>query len=362
MDWYVDSWAVRDGFAFTSYRDADDIKGAERTVFLGVPDLVPVPVGRVSTSLWATRVNFQDRFLDDKGVEIGFANLEQVIELVRRAYLAGGIGPGPAGGEGQEGPTPGENRPGGGEAYLERQLLELARETHWDQQFQPTSDKPRRDNRFQEILRDQKVVNTLYDYLRVFAGATLIKWAEHVRDPANGGVGLADFLRWLQTLYRMDLWGSHPQYWDFVDGYRLTDLLESNMLPIPHPLAYVSWRNWLTSPTHEQIILDVPIPLLPNWHQRIRRLSDKLFLALATYDYFDNNKELINFIPALLAAMAVSVQTEEERFRAVDGEGRLDRLQAALEWLSREMPRIELPPSAESALTQFAWSELDRQI
>ena len=361
MEWYVDSWAVRDGFAFTSYRDAGNIQGAERTVFVGVPDLVPVPIGRVSTALWATRVNFQDRFLDDAGDEIAFPDLEHVIELVRRAYLAGGIGPGPAAVEGEERPTPRENRPGDGEAHLDDQLRDLAKNTYWDPQFHPTGDKSKRDDRFHKILHNDRIVDTLYDYLRAFAEATLIKWAEHLRDPANAGIGLADFGRWQRILYRMELWKSPSQYYDFVNRY-LLDLLDGKEAWFSHPLAYVCLPTWLTSPTHEQIILDVPIPVRPVWNPLIKRLSDKLFLALATYDYFDENIELINFIPALLAAMGVAVQTEEERFHVRDRERRRERFQAALEWLSREMPQTELPRPAESALKNFAWSELNRAV
>lgn len=361
MEWHVDSWAVRDGFAFASYRDAGSMRDAKRTVFIGVPELVPVPIGRVSTALWATRGNFQDRFLDDNGQEIGFLKLEHVIELVRRAYLAGGIGPGPAAGEGAERPGPRENLPGGGDAHFDDGLGQLAPAPAWNQRFHPTGDKDERDARFREILRHQDVIDTLYDYLRVFGEATLIKWAEALTGP-GGGADLADFARWQRALYRIGLWRAPGEYLDMVDKNDAIQTVVSAVDPwFPYPYRDPSWPSWMSSPTHEQIVLNVPCPLRPQWSRLIKRLSDKLYLALSTLDYFDINDGLPEFIPALLAALAIVVQTEEERFDWYGDDARRDRLKAALGWLSQEMPQIALPDEAERALTDFAWAELDRR-
>lgn len=95
MTWYIDSWAVLDGIAFASLRHPNSIK-ADATVFLSVPDLEPVPVGRISTALRAQRNCFQDRFCDKYGNEFAFETLPQVQETIRRAYLAGGLAPTPA--------------------------------------------------------------------------------------------------------------------------------------------------------------------------------------------------------------------------------------------------------------------------
>src|SRR4051812_46889551 len=84
--WYIDAWSVWDGLAFASERMADTIQSSA-TVFLSVPDLEPIPVGRISTALRATRASFQDGFHDESGSEFGFVDLEQVREVVRRAYL-----------------------------------------------------------------------------------------------------------------------------------------------------------------------------------------------------------------------------------------------------------------------------------
>lgn len=108
MSWFVDSWAVRDGFAFASEREADTVD-TRQTVFIAPPDFEPIPIAKISTALFAARGHFQDRLLDAEGNEIPFDTLDQIIEMVRRAYLQGGSGllP-PAGPPGPEGPPTGE--------------------------------------------------------------------------------------------------------------------------------------------------------------------------------------------------------------------------------------------------------------
>lgn len=111
LSWYVDAWSVYDGAAFATRRQPQDgdqqgaaVDEGANTVFVCVPDLQPVPVGRRSTALSACRRNFQYGLTSAGGSEIAFDDLQQVIELVRRGYLAGGLGP--------DGPiTPGPNQP-----------------------------------------------------------------------------------------------------------------------------------------------------------------------------------------------------------------------------------------------------------
>ena len=75
--WFVDAWAVLDGRLFASQRERDSIQ-AHSTVFFAVPDLDPVPVGRISTALRATRSGFQEGLRDGDGEEIAFESLPQL--------------------------------------------------------------------------------------------------------------------------------------------------------------------------------------------------------------------------------------------------------------------------------------------
>jgi len=104
--WRFDAWAVRDGLAFVSDRNGEALE-ARGTVFMSVPDLEPVPVGRISTALRATRANFQDGFRNNLDEEFAFETLEQVQEVIRRGYLASGLGPAAAAVEGGEEPPAG---------------------------------------------------------------------------------------------------------------------------------------------------------------------------------------------------------------------------------------------------------------
>jgi len=106
MAWYIDTWATRDGLAFVSNREPRYLK-CSQTSYISPPFFRPIPISNISTGLGAGRGGFQERLLDKDGKEIPFESLTQIIELVRRAYLKGGSGLQPGGGEGVEkGPAP----------------------------------------------------------------------------------------------------------------------------------------------------------------------------------------------------------------------------------------------------------------
>src|SRR5262249_23162254 len=95
--WYVDSWCVLDGLAFASLReprafDDDALAPAETTVVIGPPEWRAVSIARVTTAVCAARGRFQESVFDDDGYEIEFDSLEDIREVVKRAYLAGGLG------------------------------------------------------------------------------------------------------------------------------------------------------------------------------------------------------------------------------------------------------------------------------
>src|SRR5262249_44379666 len=130
------------------------------TVFLCVPDLQAVPVGRISTALRATRSGFQAGFRDQDGAEIPFDNLGQIRDLARRAYLAAGLGPGAPGAI--AGPVPSPDVDGGpGSAYLEEEFAEFVEPMRFDH---PDDVVPHYLERPLEIAVDR------------FAGATLLEW------------------------------------------------------------------------------------------------------------------------------------------------------------------------------------------
>jgi hypothetical protein len=108
--WYIDAWNVVGGQAFASFREREEegkkAGRAEGGVFLGAPYFEPEWTSNPSTALAAARAAFQPGFWNDDGAEVAFTSLEEVRELVRRAYIAGG-----GGGMGPDGVVPPEPPP-----------------------------------------------------------------------------------------------------------------------------------------------------------------------------------------------------------------------------------------------------------
>jgi hypothetical protein len=91
-NWFIDACAVFDGIAFASFRAQDS--EPEEIVSLHPPYWTPVPISSLALAGGAARRGFQEGFFSDDGDEIAFDDLEQVVEIVRRGYLSGGIDPG----------------------------------------------------------------------------------------------------------------------------------------------------------------------------------------------------------------------------------------------------------------------------
>jgi len=354
--WHVEAWAVRDGMAFASFRPTNDIRRTERTVFIGVPGLEAVPLGRVSPALWATRVNFQDGFHNEDGDEIGFASLAEVKELVRRGYLAGGIGPGPGGGEG----PPPEKPPDGPQAdpIVDGEFERLREIRGWFRGSKGIAELETRAQLFGTLLQPSACEST-FEHLRVFGMATIRLWAQRLRSAYRDDEAVADLSEWVQLLWRAGLWSSFRDFEDDALRYAF-DWMGPRPVYWQYDGVYGVWPAHAESLTREQIIFRVPCPLRHDWDWRIQQLSDKLLLAVATHDYFDVNDDLPELVPVLLAALAIVSQARPP-MAAPSPDAQRERLRLALDWLSEQMPQLMLPMSAEYSLRKFAWSELERR-
>jgi hypothetical protein len=354
--WYLDAWAVRDGVAFASVRPPDSID-ARNTVFLSVPELQPTPVGRITTALAATRRGFQAGLRDFGGVEVAFDNLSQVREVVRRGYLAGGLGPGGAATPAFPLP-PGRPGDGGGTYFANALGGSPWAETRW---YEPGD----RDFR---MLRQQVPLTELAGLVQCFAEATALQWElilQHQelptradrRDPRWG------LREWYLTLIAHRIWENIDEFARFVVrpecriGRQLWERTD-------HRSCSTIYSSGFLAPEQRQfsdqaLLQSAPCPLLHHWNPHIRRLMDKLLLALSDAQYFAHNNQVPELIPILLAARLSASAPPLVHSAFDDGLSSEEMMDHALGWLVAQTPRIELPEIAETLLSQYAQKQLE---
>lgn len=105
MSWFIESWRPLAGYAFAVHRnytydslvkeerDERSWLDADEIYAVAPPDFSPLACASEATALWATRGPFQHKFLQPDGLEYRFDSLDQLIELVRRVYVAAGVNP-----------------------------------------------------------------------------------------------------------------------------------------------------------------------------------------------------------------------------------------------------------------------------
>ena len=368
--WYLDAWAVLDGLAFASDRSKNQIS-SDSTVFLSVPDLEPVPVGRISTALRATRAGFQEGFLDADGEEIGFDTLDQIREVIRRGYLGGGLGPAAPLPPPPEAPPPEGDEPrpalpegpyidGGG--HYESRLSMLGRQGRaWVDYRDLCVVGPR--NALLESLRRGGGAAGLYPYLRAFGEATLVEYAYRNRPTLYQAEQMGVLLRWAAFLYSLGLWDGPGDFAEFLVTAGIDpvtrDVLRESIYFLPY--SWASWSDRTYPVAVESLLFEIPCPLRFHWNPRIERLSDKLLLPLVDRQYFAGNRELPEFIPLLLCAMAIVADLPLVHWRVPMGQNadRRRLIARAFRWISRELPGMGLPWQAESLLSDYAWKRLE---
>jgi hypothetical protein len=345
--WFFDSWAVLDGLAFASLRDPDST-GAADTVFLSVPDLEPVPVGRISTALRAQRSGFQDGFRSEEGIEYQFDDLDQIREVIRRGYLAGGLGPVPAPLEGPppnpfrgepEAPEP-EPMPSDGGRHYDDEVERLSLETPaFD--LSGLSDNQYRESLLQDLFRESEL---LQRYLRAFSEATVFEYVRARHTEIHHPHPRATLLRWLQMLHGLDLWS-----FETAQSFEMTWLYD-HISPLYEPWSSAYWEK--------EVLFRIPCPLREGWEHHIQSLGHKLFLPIVDRSYYTYNNKIPEFIPGLLGAM-ITVLTPDlavsRRFRQFDLRRLIGR---ACEWLNGQLPRVPLSPAVEEELSRFAWNRI----
>lgn len=351
--WYFNSWAVLDGQAFVSKRNADSVE-AGATVFLSVPDLEAVPIGRISTALRAQRSCFQDGFRDpDSGAEFEFDNLDQVREIIRRAYLGGGLAPVPTPIEGpplspfrSEMSEPWEPPPAGsGGAYYDETTNALRQQL--DPTFLPINELSDRLKRRAVLERVHHSVERLEPYLRAFAIASLLELFRENRSVIYLPSARDTLISWDYLLRCL--------------GYLTTEM--DLMRPLRLLIGSSHWPDWRRDPQFhfdKGILFHIPCPLRKSWNRHIQSLAHTLLLPIADNKHFESYHELEDFIPTLFSATVV-VLSRELVVSPIGPFGKRDRFRLvgrACEWLLNELPRVALSTEVEAELTKFAHGRL----
>jgi hypothetical protein len=90
--WYIETWSPQDGIAFAQKCEANERDNPILTVAIGPPAWQPFEVSAASARR-AERGPYQVRLWQDSGIEIAFATLGDLINIVRQAYIGAGGGP-----------------------------------------------------------------------------------------------------------------------------------------------------------------------------------------------------------------------------------------------------------------------------
>ena len=357
--WHIEAWSVRDGMAFASLRPAGQVLKAERTVFIGAPSLDVVPLGSVSPALWATRANFQaglwglsEGGAEGERAEIGFDTLQQVRELVRRGYLAGGMGPGAAEG-GPQLPEGGPN----GSPDVGRRLDEAYKHLYADDIYQSLRlASPALRREFFGWLARPGEVPRVREGLRTFAASVIELWTNQLASSDFPLRGRSDLGRLVWAVIRhLGLWPDPMEARFYLERHTHASLIN-------HPDfrgIFDSWHygiNWITS-TPDDLVFLAPCPVLPSGDRRIARLSDKLLQFVLTATKPDQSLSMADFVPAILAALLITAEAPLPIWTVRDHDF-AERLRIALDWMSAQMPQHMLPQQAGAALDRFVDQQL----
>jgi hypothetical protein len=343
--WYIDAWAVHDGRVFASRRlpssEPQYVQSAGSTVFMSVPDLQAVPVGRISTALRATRSGFQEGFRDAEATEIAFESLAQVRDLVRRAYLAAGLGPGSPGAT--AGPIPGpdvvDDGPGG--RYLD---------DHEDRQLSPIFYDGWPPDATLDIAGFEIAVEDL-------AFASIIDWVWRLN------LGFSDspeveraYIGWIAALARSGVFRDrelsvNPSFL----FHRLAEIVDepwmrhtaARLIEFAPPglgaLDLAAGTYW----TRGHLAV-VPLPRSHHWDRRLRRMIEMYLLPMVRRTFWNQPIFAADIAPLVLVEMVQSRPTYL---------GRLDRdvspVVTALDNVRASAHFVDLPYAAEKALDGF---------
>jgi len=305
---------------------------------------------------------FQEGFRDEAENEYAFDTLDQVREVVRRAYLGGGIGPAPVEPrrpnpfliepEGAPlAPLRDEPSPSGGKHYDEA-LKKLGTDQALSVDYSSLQFPAKRPVFLQDLFK--KAASQFYPYLRAFGEGTVLDFAKAFGHQMHLPEVRERLVWWLRLLLAVGLWENANDYHSLLEQAGIVRLIDHLRWP---------WLAWDVSHLENMrldIFFQIPCPLRANWDHLIQTVGHKLFLALVDRYYFETNKDLPQFIPSLFCGLLVVVNPtlSVSGLAQIRPNDRRRLIGRALHWLTAEMPRVELPQKVEQELSRFVWKRL----
>jgi hypothetical protein len=332
--WYVDTWSVLDGRLFASVRRPESIE-ASSTVFLAVPDLEPIPVGRISTALHACRAGFQEGLRGEDGSEIPFRNLDEVRALVRRGYLGGGLGPGAPGVPAVPIPAPDT---GAGGAYLGERLEDLEAGRLW------VDGEVDLRGALHEV--DSGHLSRL---VAEVAAASIAAWSAGLRE-AGLSHEQRGLVAWVSTLMRAGAFGDIAHHADA----RVLDVLHQVGAEDTVWNVQAVWAE--LAPANAAATMLAPTPRSTLWDQRLTRVQEHFLIAAARPASLREFPTYGNLAATLLAVMVAAANGEHLVSGSPTG------VQAARDRLIAELDLTSLPDPAERALAAFVEDRLNGHV
>jgi hypothetical protein len=341
--WFIDAWAVHDGKVFASRRASESI-AANATVFMSVPDLEAVPVGRISTALRATRSGFQEglRTHDHDLAEIPFTDLRQVRDLVRRAYLAAGLGPGSPGAIAGPLPRP-DLGPGPASRFLEQESF--GPHGPWAPVYLEADPPPDLD----------RAVYTV-------AQATILEWDRYLADQDPDETRA--LVGWLSALSRAGIFpgqadgsvGEAPipmsPLQDLADRHGAWHLRAALELILDRWVPGYPLETRISGYWSRSHLASVPLPVAPGWPTAVRRLADMSLLPVIDRRFWQSTQQVSSLdVAPLVLSHAIRQPARSGRLpgeRSV-AQAAYDRARASMVWFEE----IALPIAAEKVLAEF---------
>jgi hypothetical protein len=356
MSWFLESWAVPEGCAFATHFDpsgdarglANRIAGPDQVIYVCPPHFTPTPVG-YATAVAALRGRFQEKFTDQHGKQVDFASLEQLIELVRRAYLAAGAGGSPPPGDAPSPKEPSEP-PDGRDEHVEAMWKEAVRrlraartrpEKESTAQYVSTVWSPYASKRltqfcvsivealigeatirshdilFERDLRDLMLLSLeINEWPSWYEADAFLGHAHHARQAHVHGIG----------------WGGHP----------------------PHGWWWAASADGLSASLASGLLCRLPSPYVWAPFQSLKRLGDHLAAATADRRYLASIGSFERSLPLLFCCFALAAaESYRHRSSGAFGDATLVRSRG-FKWLAMEMPDDQLDnlPAAGLAIEQ----------